>query len=440
MENEFYEEDGVSLGQIFKVMFLRWKLLLIITASVFIVGMLGTQLIYNRMKAYYSTSVEYVNVINDDEETFVNNSKFNYRDIIKLDNLKAIKSSDTKFDSINIEKLVDEEDISISKTINEQTKKSVYTVKVKGKYFNSSETAKEFLNKLLNSPVNELSKLVENANNKLYLTGYDNSIDYESQIEALYDEISLIDSKYTKLLDIYVEAKVDDKDMASIQIALQNKYGKTVDEDKKVSYKVIDDLKNELLKKNFVKDFDKNKNALINEKEALEKQINDNNDIIKALEDKIDLYNTKYSNLTNDAYTPITTEITKLITENSKMNNQILVIQSQLDNNGGDATERAAFEAKLTALYNELKTEANNYTTNSKDVVNLYAKAETNGKALTSTGDLGIIISALLSLVAGLIIACIVNLIIDREKLKPGYFDKDNNSKKEESLIENKEE
>ena len=440
MENEFYEEDGVSLGQIFKVMFLRWKLLLIITASIFIVGMLGTQLIYNRMKAYYSTSVEYVNVINDDEETFVNNSKFNYRDIIKLDNLKAIKSSDTKFDSINIEKLVDEEDISISKTTNEQTKKSVYTVKAKGKYFNSSEIAKEFLNKLLNSPVNELSKLVENANNKLYLTGYDNSIDYESQIEALYNEISLIDSKYTKLIDIYVETKVDDKDMASIQIALQNKYGKTVDEDKKVSYKVIDDLKNELLKKNYVKDFDKNKNALINEKAALEKQINDNNDIINALEDKIDLYNTNYSNLANDAYTPITTEIAKLTTENSKMNNQILVIQSQLDNNGGDATERAAFEAKLTALYNELKTEANNYTTNSKDVVNLYAKAETNGKALTSTGGLGIIISALLSLVAGLIIACIVNLIIDREKLKPGYFDKENNSKKEESLIENKEE
>ena len=440
MENEFYEEDGLSLGQIFKVMFLRWKLLLIITASIFIVGMLGTQLIYNRMKTYYSTSVEYVNVISSDEESFVNNSKFNYRDIIKLDNLNAIKSSDSKFDSIDVNKLVDDEEITITKTTNDQTKKSIFTVKAKGKYFKSSEIAKEFFNKLLNSPVTELSKIVENTNNKLYLSAYENSIDYDSQIEALYNEISLIDSKYTKLLDIYVEAKVEDRDMATIQIALQNKFGKTVDEDKEVSYKVIDDLKNELLKKNYVKDFDKNKITLINKKAALEKQINDNNDIINALEDKIDLYNTNYSNLANDAYTPITTEITKLTTENSEMNNQILVIQSQLDNNGGDATERATFEAKLTALYNELKNEADNYTTNSKDVVNQYAKAETNGKAITSTGGLGLIISALLSLIAGLVVACIVNLIIDREKLKPGYFDKENNSKTEEKVIENKEE
>lgn len=439
MENEYYEEDGVSLIQIIKVMFLRWKLLLIITASIFIVGMLGTQLIYNRMKTYYSTSVEYVNVISSDEESYVNNSKFNYRDIIKLDNLNAIKSSDSKFDSIDVDKLVEDEEITITKTTNDQTKKSIFTVKAKGKYFKSSEIAKEFLNKLLNSPVTELSKIVENTNNKLYLTAYENSLDYESQIDALYNEISLIDSKYTKLLDIYVEAKVEDRDMATIQIALQNKFGKTTT-DNKVTYKVIDDLKNELLKNNYVKDFDKNKNALINERAALEKQINDNIDIINALEDKIDLYNTKYSNLANDAYTPITAEITKLISENTKMNNQISIIDNQLANNGGEATERAAFEAKLTALYNELTNEANNYTTNSKDVVNQYAKAETNGKAITSTGGLSLIISILLSLVAGLVIACIVNLIIDREKLKPGYFDKENNSKESTKVVENKEE
>jgi hypothetical protein len=484
MENEFYEEDGISLGQIFKVMFLRWKLLLIIAASIFVVGILGTQLIYNKMKTKYSSTIEYVNVLGATDGTYINNSIFNYRDIIKLSNLNSIKNSNSDFASIDVEKIVNNEDITLTKKIDENLKTSFYTIQIKASYFKSSKQAKDFINAIFNIPVNELVSIYETSDNKSYLTAYNDCTDYESQIEALYNELNLLDNKYTELLKNYPESSVNGKNISAYQVLFQNKYGQVVEKiidsnsnytttnnnnnstttetktnvnnNVTIKYKVIEDLKNELSAKKYVKDFEANKASLLNRKASLEKQIEDNNIVIESLEDKIVLYNTgknrndssyvedpndlKISNNNNDAFTPLTTEISKLQKENAEISSEIAIIDTQIANNGGSTDEIITYEAKLSNLYTSLVVSANEYTNVSTTVVKNYSNVEYESKAIEASGGLGLIVSALLSLVAGLVVACVVNLIIDREKLKPGYFDKENNSKKEEKVIENKEE
>ena len=479
MENEFYEEDGVSILQIFKVMFLRWKLLLIIAASIFVVGILGTQLIYNRMTTKYESTIEYANVLGETDGTYINNSIFNYRDIIKLSNLNSVKESSDDFKSIDVESIIKNEAITLSKKLDETSKTYLYTISIKAKYFSDKNQAKEFIKGIFNVAVNDLVSIYEKSDNKSYLTAYNDCRDYESQIDALYNELNFIDTNYTSLLKIYPASSVDGKNISAYQVLFQNKYGQVVEKTTEttsnttnttnntnetttkktvttIKYKVIEDLKNELSAKKYVKDFDSNKASLLNKKAALEKQIEDNNVIIEALEDKIVLYNTgkdrnasgyvadpndlMISGTTNDAFTPLTTEISKLQKENAELSGDIAIIDAQIAANGGDADEVAAFETKLTSLYNSLANSADEYTTVSSSVVKNYSKAEYTSKALETTGGLNLIISVLLSLIAGLVVACIVNLIIDREKLKPGYFDKEYNSKKEEKVIENKEE
>ncbi len=448
MENEYYEEDGVSLGQIFKVMFLRWKLLLIITASIFVVGLLGTQLIYNRMKTKYVSTIDYVNVVGETDGTYINNSIFNYRDIIKLDNLTKVKNSNESFSSIDVEKISKNEEITLTKTYDESSKLYTYSISIRTKFFKDSDQAKEFLYEVLNTPVSNLISIYETSDNKSYLSAYTDSNYYEIQIEALYNELNLIDNKYTELLKIYPESSIEGKNVSEYQVLFQNKYGQTVEKNNEnnktvVKYKVIEDLKNELSANNYVKDFDKNEAALLNEKAALQKQYDENEALIAAQEGRIEKYNGSLiidNSKSSEALVPFTTEISKLTAENEKIQFEIDVIDAKIAAQGGSQAEITAFETKLNNLYNSLATSANEYTNVSSNVVKNYSKTEYVNKAIESTGGLGLIISALLSLIAGLVVACVVNLIIDREKLQPGYFDKENNSKKEEKVVENKEE
>ncbi|MBR6071337.1 MAG: hypothetical protein IKP77_00715 [Acholeplasmatales bacterium] len=416
---EYYEEDeGISLGQIFKVIFRRWKLLLIIVISILVIGILGTQLVYNKYKTSYSSTVEYVNVIGSNEDTYINNSKFNYRDIIKINTLNEVKNSDEKFSSIDVQKMVDEEDITITKNTKESSTVITFTLTAKGKYFKNKEQAKLFLYKVIYTPVNDLLSLVKNANNKVYVNAYKDALDYESQIDFLQKEIELLDSKYANIISLYPESSVNNKSVSDYKVALENQYGKITNSSK---YKVIEDLKNELTAKNYVKNFDANEDELINNKNALEKQIEDNEAVIEALEARIEKYNGSIvidNSKSSEALQPFTSEISRLTTENTKMQNEIDVIDAKISAQGGTELEIKTFEAKLTSLHNNLVKSADEYTEVSIAVSTEYANLEYTGMAIETNGALGLVIAALLFLVAGFIVGAVVNLIIDRKYLK----------------------
>ena len=435
---EYYEEDeGISLGQVFKVIFRRWKLLLIVTLVILIIGVLGTQLIYNKSKLNYSTTVEYVNVTKSDQETYINDSKFNYRDIIKIDNLNKVKSSDDSFSSIDVVKIVENEHVSITKNTKEGTNTTSYTVSVKGSYFKNSEQAKKFLYAVMSSPVNELISLVENSNNKIYLNAYKDSSDYETKVSFLLSEIELLDKKYSELNNLFPESFVDNKSVSDYQIALETKYGIISGSS---SYSEIENLKNELSSKNYVKDFDKNKDTLLNKKTSINKTITSNEAIIEALEDKIIKYNGSIvidNNKSSEALQPFTSEIARLTEQNRIMQNEIDIIDEKIANQGGTQAEIEAFEKKLNSLYNDLVKSADEYTDVSTSLIEEYSKIEYTGKAIESEGGLGLIISAVLFLVAGFVVAAIVNLILDRKYLKN---DEVNNKPLESNKEESKEE
>ena len=438
---EYYEEDeGVSLGQIFKVIFRRWKLLLFITGIIFVFGLLGSQLIYNKLKTEYSSTVEY-NVVNVNEGKYIDDSKFNYRDLIQASVLNKVKESDEKYKKVDVEGLIKNENISIEKNTKDSNQTSVvtFTVKVRGKYFPNSETAKDFIYDVLNQTVLNTISIIENSNHKMYLKAYNDAKDYEAEINYLNQEITYLVGNYDKLVELYgdVNSNISDKDnekISTYKVALENEFNKQTNNNI-ITYKAIEDLRNELTAKNYVKDFKNNEEALKNKKASLEKKIEENNTTIKSLEDKIALYNSgKKSNEyteadlmrsgnANDAFTPLTTELSKLQAENAKNLYDINIIDAQLANQGGDANEIKSFEARLNKIYEALDKYADIYKNVSTSVVKNESNVAYTGKALEASGGLGLIISVLLFLVGGFVVAAIVNLILDRKYLKEGYND-----------------
>ena len=430
---EYYEEDeGVSLGQIFKVIFRRWKLLLFITGIIFVFGLLGSQLIYNKLKTEYSSTVEY-NVVNVNEGKYIDDSKFNYRDLIQASVLNKVKESDEKYKKVDVEGLIKNENISIEKNTKDSNQTSVvtFTVKVRGKYFPNSETAKDFIYDVLNQAVLNTISIIENSNHKMYLKAYNDAKDYEAEINYLNQEITYLVGNYDKLVELYgdVNSNISDKDnekISTYKVALENEFNMQTNNNI-ITYKAIEDLRNELVAKNYVKDFKNNEEALENKKAALEKSIAENDAIIESLEAKIKAYNNGSLNIkesnSSDAFTPLTTEISKLQVENAKSQYNISVIIAQLTSQGGSAEDIKSFESRLNKIYEALDKYADIYKNVSTSVVKNESNVAYTGKALEASGGLGLIISVLLFLVGGFVVAAIVNLILDRKYLKEGYND-----------------
>ena len=432
MEN--YEDEGISLGQIFKVIFRRWKLLLFITGIIFVFGLLGSQLIYNKLKTKYSTEVSY-NVANVSGGTYIDNSKFNYRDLIKLSNLESIKKGNTEYSNIDVEKMCEDENISIVKNVKDNstdTQTATFTLTVSGKYFKNAQQAKNFMFDVLNQTVVNTVSIVSDSAHDTNLKAFNESNDYDSAIYYLEKQVNYLTEVYDQYITLFgdINAK-NGTTTAKISVyktLLETYFGKdTTITSGKAEYKVFEDLKNELAANYYVKNFTQNKIKLEKNMEALNKKIEDNNKVIEKLYAEMDAINpqdnpegvhTIPANADGTVYQPYSAEISKLTVENGKMQIEIDKISNEIAKQGGDAEDLKKFEASLKSSYDKLvefTTELNNVT---KDVVTENSSTDYVNKSITSSGGLGLIMSVLLFLVGGFVVAAIVNLIIDRKYLK----------------------
>ncbi len=414
-----YEDEGISLGQIFKVIFRRWKLLLFITGVIFVVGLLGSQLIYNKLKTEYTTSVVY-NAQGVNDGVYADNSQFNYRDLVKLDTLNKVKASDEKFSSIDVKTLVEKEKISIKKEIvQDETKTSsqiVFTITASGRYFKNSDQARDYFAAILLVPVTKTIAITQDTNNTINLDAYTKSNDYGEQVNYLKAQLAYLNTKYDALIaqfgDIYPSGD-NQKKLSEYRLEL-NSYFET---------HKFTELDNELTAYKFVKNFNENKTKLEIRKASLEKQITDNQNVISKLYDYMVKLNNNSEDFTtsiqsSEMFTPYTTQIASLTASNAAMQNEVADINKQLSNNGGDAASVQAFEEKLTTYYTKLNSETDTYTTVSKQVISENTSFDYTGKSIDSKGGLSLLISILLFLVGGFVVAAIVNLILDRKYLK----------------------
>lgn len=189
------QNGGISLTEIFRTIFLKKWIFLIIATVITLGGTLGIYFGYNALNIGYACTFT-VNFPGSDEAVpvYPDGSNFNYRDIISLDNMTKLKESDEKFDHVNVEAMYKEGAIGIARTERTLTTgqvERVYTISVSNKYFNDYGLASAFIEGLAQSPVKHIEELA--LSQDMYIDGsYDYSDYYEDKVNALLSQQSYL--------------------------------------------------------------------------------------------------------------------------------------------------------------------------------------------------------------------------------------------------------
>ncbi len=179
------------------------------TVGLALVGLLGVQYVYNASKVSFNAQFSYdlpITMSTDGNGTYIDGTPFRYYDIISEDNLTAVKESDKKFSSINVEKITENGSIEISlngttdSTTNVFTPSVPYTYTITGrlKDFGDSSTTKDFVKALIDRTKTTSTTL---------LSGYSivNTIPDDATFAALdFDrQVALLSTQYDNVLKVY---------------------------------------------------------------------------------------------------------------------------------------------------------------------------------------------------------------------------------------------
>lgn len=205
------EEKGITIGEIFKVIFGRVWWVIGVTAAILIAFVCVMEFWYNRNQREYIVRYE---VRLPSGETYPDGEALTAQDSIALANLNMIKSegylpeSDRtgKFKDIDVEGMVANDDITFSLNIDENPD-GTYTyhnnITIKSKYFKDEDTAVAFIKAVAGYPVYHALEIVRNLGYTYNLTRYEAFDTYQERFDALVAQRNYILDSYQTLINLY---------------------------------------------------------------------------------------------------------------------------------------------------------------------------------------------------------------------------------------------
>ena len=198
MEKQY--EEGVSIGELCRMIGKHiWKVLLASAACAVVLTLLFA-FVVNPLSREYSMEF-YLSYPGSDTLKYPDGSSFSYRELIAYEALSSARNSDESLSSVDIDKMVKEDDIGVTAefvTVNERyVQTGDYTITVQGKYFSSRETAQLFIRKLAETAVDSV---IGKASGVAY------TIDTEVFSQATFSEkLTLLAEQRESILSAYDE-------------------------------------------------------------------------------------------------------------------------------------------------------------------------------------------------------------------------------------------
>ena len=429
MENYYDEKEGLSLLEVIKVMIGYNKKSKIRALCVFLGVTLVVLLViifgYNRSKSMYVSEFNYL-VETFDGNTYVDGTKFIYLDLISEDTLREIKKNDSKFDGVDVEGIIEDDAISIERNLADE---SIYafTLTVKSKYFKNKDQAKSFVTEIAKVPQTITNKMLDKLDYTKALVSfatYDKT--YDDMIADLINQANVIEGIFTELINKYGDRYLDENYNTLKISSLQKKAVKAIDNLN------LNTLKEELSVNDYVYDY---QNTL----PLLEIQIAYQKDQKVLVENKITSISAEIdrqlaaSSGASATIEGLNTQLAELLIKKEDLDNSITKLQSKIDN--GATTDDTAFKNKLNNAYEALVDLTNETTELKKTVVLQNQKIYFNSNSVvTAEGGFSTLVTIGASIVLGLGVAVLVNLVLDYEKYKKYILTKDSvDSKKEEN-------
>ena len=212
------EEYGITIGELFKVIFKRIWWVIGVTVAVMAVAVLLVQLWYNPEERQYAISYD-IRFPNSSSGQYPNGTELRVSDSILIDSLNNIKNGTCSegddnacdFSDIDIEGMVNNDAISITAITSETNESGEptitgYRLTVSTKYFKDREQATAFIKKVAQYPVDKAQYIVENALYTYNLTQYDTGTSYEAKIASLINQKNYVMGIYDFIKSNYGEA------------------------------------------------------------------------------------------------------------------------------------------------------------------------------------------------------------------------------------------
>lgn len=440
MDEKEYEGGGVTVGYVFRVIMSRKWLALIVALAITLAGTLGLYFGYGASKREYTLSFA-LNLPGMDSEStrcsYPDGTYFYFDDYTSLDVLRAVKNGNEDFGYINVEQLVKKDAIGI--TDKESTEeRRVFTLSVKKGYLRNENSAKEFLSALAEYPVNLYNEIDVNYN--IYLDEYSFSAatTYEEQLEYLVKQINYLDKFYdafsTQTDDngIFVEnykhkfdAWCTRKGFDFVTTEVPGELKSEV----KVEIKA-ESLEVEANANYYLKDYETIIASYRNKIVVLERNLSDAEKVLEETKNNLGNYQLA------DGASVLAQLQDRVTSIQSEINNLNGYIEAYYPNGVLDEEHVAAGEAfgqKISGIFSELVSESGFIAECASLSKTVYAKlaSVTYQSELVVRGGMGIVMSFVVSLIAGLIVAAITAYSVGVKRIKNPAPKKEQTSEKD---------
>ncbi len=392
MEENQREEGGISLKDIFRTIFSQKWIALAILIVVTLAGTVGIYFGVNNSKREYVASFV-LNLPGDDGSknyyTYPDGTTFYYSDLISKETLEKVKKSDDDaFNAVDIEKMADEGDISIDRTLNSDKSEATYILHVKANYFKNKEVAKLFIEKLANFPGSYLAEMNIAYDNKI--SNVDSLKSYENMISAFEEQCDDLMKQYQQFITQY-KPDFRIRDGKTLQYYL-NEIDTYVNKNKTLTVlktRVQNEglLKSEELKEDYKAELEQVKRDYARENSILEAMVAGSSEIQQnsiAIRDQA----AKVADLTQRQK-----DLEKYISEDAKLADE-------------------DFKNTINNAYETVKGFTADFKYAAETVYSVALTVSfTTSNVITTAGETGIIKAFIISLVAGLILALLIGYV-----------------------------
>ncbi len=202
MENE---ENGVSISEIFKVIFKRVWWVVGVTLAFLLLFVLVVQFWLNRQQQTYTVTYT-IDFPGIEEGVYPDGSTVRYSSVVSLQTLSEIVASDAELSGIDVTEMVKNDDIEFTQTVvtAENSTSGVaeryFTLTVGVRYFNDSEQAAAFLRAVANYPVTRAISIANDMAHDSYISVYDSADTFESKFDALALQRDYLLSMYDEMI------------------------------------------------------------------------------------------------------------------------------------------------------------------------------------------------------------------------------------------------
>ena len=417
MQNEqTYEESSVSLWTILKVGFGRKWLFFTVAIVIALASFFGVHYGYTAKKVTYTASYNFdIKAIQDNK--YIDGTSFILSSIVSAENLNAIKASNEEFAGIDVDKIIEDNAITINGEKKDEKATSDLTLSIPKKYCKNVNTAKDFLKAIADTPVTKTNSLADTIAYNNYLSVYDVASTYENKISALESQLQFLNDSYDSLIEIYGDQIiVIEGDVKIVPYYFKSELNATVDA------KALASLYAQIREKGYVYHYNEAIADLQLQKTNVETQIALTQSKITAVEkqrsDLIDEVKTAGISVQVLDLNIYNETLNELYIEKTDLENELALVNKKItDGATADTTE---FDKTLTSYFTKLTDLTATYKMVASSVIknnnNVYL-ATSSG--IESKGGLHIVIEILLAIILGCLVGICVNLVIDREKLKP---------------------